>query len=131
VSFRAKAQCALTKAAAGPPNTWMGPFHSDGLAVAVPDLTTTVLTLTLTGLAADSLVAGGDNPRIGRRVASVSLMFAGAAVGTLLLRRGRALPLVVGAVGGLAATVAYADVPTPPPAAGRHRDEPAVQDHAG
>jgi hypothetical protein len=141
VSFRAKAQCALTKAAAGPPNTWMAPFHSDGLAVglrnatvrplAVPDLTTTVLTLTLTGLAADSLVAGGDNPRIGRRVASVSLMFAGAAVGTLLLRRGRALPLVVGAVGGLAATVAYADVPTPPPAAGRHRDEPAVQDHAG
>ena len=81
--------------------------------LAVPDLTTTVLTLTLTGLAADSSVVGGDNPRIGRRVASVSLMFAGAAVGTLLLRRGLALPLVVSAVGVLSATLAYADIPTP------------------
>ena len=80
--------------------------------LAVPDLTTTVLTRTLTGVAADSSVAGGDNPRIGRRVASISLMFAGAAVGTLLLRWGLALPLVVGAVGVLVATVAYGDVPT-------------------
>ena len=85
--------------------------------LAVPDLTTTaVLTQTLTGVAADSSVAGGDNPRLGRRIASVALMFAGAVVGTLLLRRGLALPLVVSAVGVLAATVAYADVPTPPPA---------------
>lgn len=84
--------------------------------LAVPDLTTTVLTRTLTGVAADSSVAGGDNPRIGRRIASISLIFAGAAVGTLLLRRGLALPLVVSAVGVLAATVAYADVPTSPPA---------------
>jgi uncharacterized membrane protein YoaK (UPF0700 family) len=81
--------------------------------LAVPDLTTTVLTLTLTAVAADSSVAGGDNPRIGRRVASIFLMFAGAAVGTLLLRWGLALPLVVSAMGVLAATVAYADVPTP------------------
>jgi hypothetical protein len=29
--------------------------------LAVPDLTTTVLTMTLTGLAADSALAGGDN----------------------------------------------------------------------
>src|SRR5712691_3848713 len=73
--------------------------------LAVPDLTTTVLTLTLTGLAADSFVAGGDNPRIGRRVASVSSMSAGGAVGTGLLGGGLALPLVVGAVGVPAATV--------------------------
>jgi uncharacterized membrane protein YoaK (UPF0700 family) len=31
--------------------------------VAMPDLTTTVLTLTITGLAADSSLAGGTNPR--------------------------------------------------------------------
>jgi uncharacterized membrane protein YoaK (UPF0700 family) len=31
--------------------------------LAVPDLTTTVLTLTLTGIAADSTLAGGHNPR--------------------------------------------------------------------
>jgi uncharacterized membrane protein YoaK (UPF0700 family) len=86
--------------------------------LAVPDLTTTVLTRTLTSVAADSSVAGGDNPRIGRRVASVALMFAGAAVGTLLSRRGLALPLIVGAVGVLLTTIAYADVPEtaePPP----------------
>ena len=35
--------------------------------LAVPDLTTTVLTQTLTDVAADSSVAGGDNPRTGRR----------------------------------------------------------------
>ena len=34
----------------------------------------------------------------------------------LLLRRGLALPLIVGAVGVLAATVAYTSVPTSPPA---------------
>jgi len=85
--------------------------------LAVPDLTTTVvLTQTLTGVAADSSVAGGDNPRLGRRIASVALMFAGAAIGALLVRRGLALPLIVGVVGVLVATVAYADVPTPPPA---------------
>jgi len=56
--------------------------------LAIPDLTTTVLTLTLTAVAADSSVAGGVDPRIGRRVASIALMFAGAAVGTLLLRWG-------------------------------------------
>ena len=84
--------------------------------LAVPDLTTTVLTQTLTDVAADSSVAGGDNPRLGRRIASVALMFAGAAIGALLVRRGLALPLIVGVVGVLVATVAYADVPTPPPA---------------
>jgi len=82
--------------------------------LAIPDLTTTVLTLTLTAVAADSSVAGGVDPRIGRRVASIALMFAGAAVGTLLLRWGLALPLVVSAIGVLAAAVAYVDVPTPP-----------------
>src|SRR5262245_19970579 len=46
--------------------------------LAVPDLTTTVLTLTVTGIAADSHFAGGSNPRIGRRAASVVSMCAGA-----------------------------------------------------
>ncbi|HEY0468062.1 MAG TPA: YoaK family protein, partial [Polyangiaceae bacterium] len=50
-------------------------------ALAVPDMTTTVLTLTLTGLAADSSLAGGANPRIGRRLASISAMLLGAAAG--------------------------------------------------
>jgi uncharacterized membrane protein YoaK (UPF0700 family) len=75
--------------------------------LAVPDLTTTVLTLTLTGVAAESSLAGGDNPRAGRRLASVGLMFAGAALGALLLRLGLVLPLVVSGACVLAAA-AYA-----------------------
>ena len=46
--------------------------------LAVPDLTTTVLTLTITGLAADSSLGGDDNLRWQRRTAAVMLMFSGA-----------------------------------------------------
>ncbi|MGH9840814.1 MAG: YoaK family protein [Blastocatellia bacterium] len=83
--------------------------------LAVPDLTTTVLTLTLTGLAADSSLAGGANPRIGRRAASVLLMFAGAAIGSLLLRLGFALPLVLSGVCVLAVTAIYLAIPASRP----------------
>jgi uncharacterized membrane protein YoaK (UPF0700 family) len=61
--------------------------------MAIPDLTTTVLTLTITGLAADSRFAGGTNPRWRRRLLAVLLMFVGVALGTLLLRRSLVLPL--------------------------------------
>jgi uncharacterized membrane protein YoaK (UPF0700 family) len=74
--------------------------------LAVPDLTTTVLTRTLTSVAADSSIAGGDNPRVARRIASVASMLAGAAIGTLLLRHGLALPLALSGVCVLAATAA-------------------------
>jgi len=66
--------------------------------LAQPDLTTTVLTLTITGLAADSSFAGGSNPRWQRRVMSILMMFAGAAIGALLLRRSLALPLGIATV---------------------------------
>ena len=75
--------------------------------LAVPDLTTTVLTLTLTGIAADSSLAGGKNPRIWRRVASVAAMFVGAVVGALLLKFGMALPLIVSGVCVLAVMFIY------------------------
>ena len=45
--------------------------------LAVPDLTTTVLTLTITGLAADSSLAGGGGGRTARRALSILAMFAG------------------------------------------------------
>jgi len=73
--------------------------------LAVPDLTTTVLTLTVTGLAADSGLAGGEAPRSGRRMLSILAMCSGALVGTMLLRPlGMWVPLVVaaGVVAGLA-----------------------------
>jgi len=43
----------------------------------VPDMTTTVLTLTITGLAADSSLAGEKNLRWQRRVAAILAMIRG------------------------------------------------------
>src|SRR6266545_4864668 len=80
--------------------------------LAVPDLTTTVLTLTLTGLAADSTLAGGRNPRLGRRLTAVLAIFAGSAVGAVLVSLGGlALPLAVTGACILLVTVAYAAHP--------------------
>jgi uncharacterized membrane protein YoaK (UPF0700 family) len=53
--------------------------------LAVPDLTTTVLTLTLTGLAADSRIGAARPGRPLRRLASVLAMLAGALIGALLV----------------------------------------------
>jgi uncharacterized membrane protein YoaK (UPF0700 family) len=64
--------------------------------LAVPDITTTVLTMTLTGLAADLHLAG-RSPRVRRRLAAVVLMAAGALVGALLLRVSLALPVLASA----------------------------------
>lgn len=62
----------------------------------VPDLTTTVLTLTVTGLAADSSLAGGSNPNWARRIGSIAAIFLGAAIGAVLVtRNGLALPLML------------------------------------
>ncbi len=51
--------------------------------LAVPDLPTTVLTMTLTGIAADVRRSGGAT--VGRRLAAVTAMFAGAVAGALLV----------------------------------------------
>jgi uncharacterized membrane protein YoaK (UPF0700 family) len=58
--------------------------------LAVADLTTTVLTLTITGLAADSTLAGGNNTRWRRRVLAIVVMLAGATLGAVLLPTGMA-----------------------------------------
>jgi uncharacterized membrane protein YoaK (UPF0700 family) len=54
--------------------------------LAVRDLTTTVLTQTLTGLAADSVLAGGTGQKPYRRLWSVVAMLTGAVIGALLLQ---------------------------------------------
>ena len=54
--------------------------------LAIPDLTTTVLTLTITGIGADSSIANGNNPRLARRVEAVVAMFLGAALGAVIIR---------------------------------------------
>jgi len=64
----------------------------------VTDLMTTVLTLTITGLAADSSLAGGSNPRWQRRLGSILAMFVGAAAGAILVRRSVFAALALGVV---------------------------------
>ena len=64
--------------------------------LAVPDLTTTVLTMTLTGVAADSALAGGPGSRIGRRALSVAAMLLGALIGgALVLKVDNPAPLAL------------------------------------
>jgi uncharacterized membrane protein YoaK (UPF0700 family) len=74
----------------------MGLQNATARRLAVPDLTTTVLTLTLTGIAADARLLGGQGSRAGRRVPSVLAMFVGALVGGLLVEGGsRAVDLAI------------------------------------
>jgi uncharacterized membrane protein YoaK (UPF0700 family) len=63
----------------------MGLQNAAARRLGVPDLTTTVLTLTLTGIAADSSLAGGPNPNPARRLIATAAMFLGAAVGAFLI----------------------------------------------
>ncbi len=63
----------------------MGLQNATARRLGVPDLTTTVLTQTITGLAADSHFAGGANPNIGRRLLATAAMFLGALMGALLI----------------------------------------------
>jgi uncharacterized membrane protein YoaK (UPF0700 family) len=74
--------------------------------IAIPDMTTTVLTLTVTGIAADSSLAGGDNPRWRRRVGAVGAMLMGAAVGAAMVERSLTATLAVCA--GIAAACVLA-----------------------
>jgi uncharacterized membrane protein YoaK (UPF0700 family) len=78
--------------------------------IAVPDLTTTVLTMTLTGLAADSKLAGGDGKGSVRRVTAVTAMLLGALVGALELKVTIVLPL--GTATALAALTWLFYIPT-------------------
>jgi uncharacterized membrane protein YoaK (UPF0700 family) len=63
----------------------MGAQNAMARKLAVPDLTTSVLTMTLTGLSADSRVAGGGSSRAGRRLVAALAMFIGALVGALFV----------------------------------------------
>ena len=73
----------------------MGVRNATVRRIAVPDLTTTVLTTTLTGLAADSRLFGGTGKGSTRRTAAVLAMLIGALAGALLLKTSLVLPLVV------------------------------------
>jgi uncharacterized membrane protein YoaK (UPF0700 family) len=77
----------------------MGAQNATARKLAVPDLTTTVLTLTITGIAADSPLAGATGAHAARRLISVAAMFLGALVGALLVLRVHIVyPLVIALV---------------------------------
>jgi uncharacterized membrane protein YoaK (UPF0700 family) len=63
----------------------MGAQNAMARKLAVPDLTTTVLTLTITGISADSKLAGGAGSKAGRRLISALAMFLGALAGALFV----------------------------------------------
>ena len=95
----------------------MGVQNATARQLAVPDLTTTVLTLTITGIAADSAPGGGRGAHAGRRLVAVAAMFVGALVGAVLIAHGqRAYPLAV-ALALAVAVVGAARAGSPAPAA--------------
>ena len=71
----------------------------------IPDLPTTVLTMTLAALASDFTLNAETWPAARRRIASVVAVLAGAIAGALLLNLGLAVPLVA-AAGVLSVTTA-------------------------
>jgi F0F1-type ATP synthase assembly protein I len=77
--------------------------------IAVKDVTTVVVTSTLTGLAADSRLALGNGENWARRLLAVALILAGAAFGALLLHlagsAGVGLGMLVAGLGSIAVTV--------------------------
>jgi uncharacterized membrane protein YoaK (UPF0700 family) len=93
---------AIAVAAAG-----MGLRNATTRRLGVADLSTTVLTQTLTGLAADSRLAGGDDTRALRRVAAAVAMLCGAIAGGLLVRTSVSLTFALAAAGLLPVGGAY------------------------
>ncbi|HXC75526.1 MAG TPA: YoaK family protein [Candidatus Acidoferrum sp.] len=74
----------------------MGIQNAGARKLAVPDLTTTVLTMTITSIAADSSLAGGQGAKGGRRLIAVAAMLVGAVIGAaLVLNGGIVYPLVI------------------------------------
>ena len=85
----------------------MGVRNATVRGLGVPDLTTTVLTMTLTGLSADSRLAGGSGKGTVRRSGAVLSMLVGAIVGALIVKSSLVLALLLAAFLALVALVAY------------------------
>jgi uncharacterized membrane protein YoaK (UPF0700 family) len=74
----------------------MGIQNATARKLGVPDMTTTVLTLTITGIGADSTLVGGSGSRAGRRFTAIAAMLAGAFVGAVLIVHDNVVgPLVI------------------------------------
>jgi len=75
--------------------------------LAIPDMTTTVLTMTLTGLAADAAATPARLGSSPRRLSIVVAMLVGAVIGALLEKQSVGLPLAVAAGAGAVSFGAY------------------------
>jgi uncharacterized membrane protein YoaK (UPF0700 family) len=98
----------------------MGVRNATVRKLAVPDLTTTVLTMTLTGLAAELPIAGGSGSGTVRRTSAVLAMLVGALAGALLLKVNLWLVVVVACATTVVTFLGYrttVDAPTTPTAA--------------
>lgn len=85
----------------------MGVQNAAAQRLAVPELTTTVLTRTLTGLASEASVLGGPGAKPGRRLLAVVAMLLGAIAGAaLVLKVSIAAPLALAAAIVLAVGIA-------------------------
>lgn len=90
----------------GDPRFWVTGILAFGMGVqnamvrrwGIPDLATNVMTLTMTGLIADSPLAGGPNTRAARRAGSIAIFFVSATFGAFLVRYGAVWPQVVAVV---------------------------------
>ena len=65
----------------------MGVQNAAAQRLAVPELTTTVLTRTLTGLASEAALVDGPGSKLGRRAVAIAAMLLGALTGGLLALR--------------------------------------------
>lgn len=78
--------------------------------IAVPDMTTTVVTMTITGLASDLRALGGPGGGAERRVAVVAAIIVGALIGALMLKTSIVLPLAAASALTAVAVAAYVPV---------------------
>ncbi len=85
----------------------MGVRNATVRRIAVPDLTTTVLTLAVTGLAADARISGGSGRGAVRRTTAVLAMISGAVAGALLTKTSLVVPLALSSVLALATWLVY------------------------
>jgi uncharacterized membrane protein YoaK (UPF0700 family) len=83
----------------------MGVQNATAQRLAVPDMTTTVLTRTFTGLASESSLIGGPGSKFAPRSISIAAMLLGAIAGALL-----ALKVSIAAALGVAAAIVLAVV---------------------
>lgn len=82
----------------------MGVQNAAARAVAVPDLTTTVITLTMTAFASESFLGTGTNRNAVRRASALGAMFLGAVIGGALVLHGGVVSALAVALGLLAST---------------------------